>query len=212
MKLNKVESKKNKLVLELKDSSEWFANTLRRLCMSEVPVMSIETVEIRRNDSILYDEMVAHRLGLLPLTTDLGSYKLAGEEEMESQEFLAQSSVKFTLKAKGPGVVYASDLKGKDPKIKPAYPETPILKLTEGQEIELEATAVLGKGKWHTKWSPGHAFFKRLEEPEEGEQPKDFLFTLESWGQLKCEQIVEAAMDSFQQQIKEFDKLLAEIK
>lgn len=212
MKLSRQKSAKGKLILEIKDASEWFANTLRRLCIAEVPTLAIELVEIHKNDAITYDEILSHRLGLIPLTTDLAGYKLATEEEFESQEFLAQSSVKFTLHAKGPCVVHAKDLKGKDPKVKPVYGEMPIVKLLEGQEVELEATAVLGQGRRHAKWSPCHAYFRRLEEPKEGETATSFLFTLESWGQLSPEEIVESAIEQHNQQLKEFEKLLAEVK
>jgi DNA-directed RNA polymerase subunit D len=162
MKLAKVKAKGNFLELEVKDSSEWYMNTLRRLMVNEVPTMAIEVVEIHRNDSILYDEVLTHRLGLLPLTTDLGSYSMPSAEEIESRDYLAQSSVKLTLEAKGPCIVFAKDLKSKDPKVKPVFPETPIVKLLENQELRLEATAVLGIGKTHAKWSAGHVFYRKI--------------------------------------------------
>jgi DNA-directed RNA polymerase subunit D len=162
MKLSKIKSKDNVFQLEAKDAQDWYLNTLRRVMTSETPVMAIELVEFRRNDGILYDEMLSHRLGLVPLTTDLASYQLPSAEEIESKEYLAQSSCKLTLTAKGPCVVFAKDLKSKDPKVKPVYPDMPLVKLLEGQEIEFEATAVLGIGKAHAKWSPGHVHFRKI--------------------------------------------------
>ena len=53
----------------------------------------------------------------------------------------------------------ASQLETKDKAIKPVHPEMPITKLLKGQNLELEATAVLGRGKVHTKWSPGHIYY-----------------------------------------------------
>ena len=64
----------NKLSLIIKDTTPAFVNALRRIILDEVPTMAIEDVEFRKNNSILYDEMIAHRLGLLPLKTDLKSY------------------------------------------------------------------------------------------------------------------------------------------
>ena len=65
-----------KLSFILRDSNPVFANTLRRLMIDEVPTMAIDDVEFSKNNSILYDEMIAHRLGLIPLKTDLKSYNL----------------------------------------------------------------------------------------------------------------------------------------
>ena len=55
----------------MKDTTPSFANTLRRVVTEDVPTMAIEDVEFRKNNSILYDEIISHRLGLIPLTTDL---------------------------------------------------------------------------------------------------------------------------------------------
>ncbi|MBW2980215.1 DNA-directed RNA polymerase subunit D [Candidatus Woesearchaeota archaeon] len=148
-----------KLSFILKGSTPAFANALRRLITEEVPVMAIEDVELRKNNSILYDEMVAHRLGLVPLTTDLKSYNLPRKCKCKG-EGCARCQLKMTLKAKGPAVVYASDIKSKDSAIKPVYPKLQIVKLLKGQDVEVEATAMLGQGKEHMKWSPGLVYYK----------------------------------------------------
>ncbi len=161
MKITKLAGKGDELVLELQGATPAQANTFRRLMLNEVPVMAIEQVEFKQNSGILYDEMFALRLGLVALATDLKSYSLPTEEEVAKNEYSAKSSVKLTLQAKGPCVVYAKDLKSKDPKVKPIHPETPLVKLLEGQEVELVATAVLGLGKDHAKWSPGLVWYRQ---------------------------------------------------
>ena len=144
----------------IKDTTPAFVNTLRRIMTEEVPIMAIEDVEFRKNNSILYDEMIAHRLGLTPLTTDLKSYNMPEECKCKG-EGCARCQLKLTLKAsKGSGMIYASELKSKDSAVKPVYPKMPIVKLLKGQGLELEATAVLGKGKVHAKWSPCHVYYK----------------------------------------------------
>ena len=149
-----------KLSFIIKGATPAFANTLRRIMTNEVPTMAIEDVEFRKNNSILYDEMVAHRLGLVPLKTDLKSYNLP-EKCKCNGEGCARCQLKFTLKAsKGSGMIYASELKSKDPAVKPVYPKMPIVKLLKGQSLEFEATAVLGKGIVHSKWSPCLAYYK----------------------------------------------------
>lgn len=162
MKLSKHKAKGHFLELEVKESNDWYVNALRRIMMNEVPTMAVEVVAISKNDSILYDEVLTHRLGLIPLTTDLASYVMPSADEEQSGDYLAQSSCKLTLDAKGPCIVYAKDLKSKDPKVKPVHPDMPIVKLLDNQELQLEATAVLGIGKVHAKWSAGHVFYRKI--------------------------------------------------
>jgi len=151
----KKDKKTGRVTFLLKNANPAFANGLRRIMIEAVPTMAIEDVEFVQNNSALYDEIMAHRLGLLPLTTDLKGY----DRKKPEDELSAKNSVKLTLKAKGPCTVYAEDLKSKDPKVKPVFPKTPIVKLLKGQELELEATAVLGVGKDHVKFAPCLAWY-----------------------------------------------------
>ncbi len=160
MRIKKIAGKGNDLVFEVSGLNFAQMNILRRICMNEVPVMAIEDVEYKKNSSVLYDEMLALRLGLVSLATDLKGYTLPAECTCKGAG-CAKCQVQITLTAKGPGVVYAKDLKPKDPKVKPVYPDTPIVKLLEGQEIELVATAQLGLGKEHAKWSPCLAYYRQ---------------------------------------------------
>jgi len=202
IKLLENQEKKNKIIFSLTGVDIAYANTLRRLMGFEVPVMAIEDVEFRKNSSILYDEVLAHRLGLIPLTTDLKSYDLPNECKCKGAG-CASCQVKLTLKASGPGMVYSSDLKSKDPAVKPVFNKIPIVKLLEGQELELEATAVLGQGKVHSKWCPGLIFYK-MPNPDKDE----FIFTVESWGQLNPKEIVLKAIDVYDKQLEEFSELI----
>ncbi len=159
MELKTIEKKKEKTVFLAKGTNVAFLNSIRRIIVDDVPTMAIEEVEVRKNSSVLYDEMIAHRLGLIPLKTDLKSYNLPEKCTCQGAG-CAKCTVKLILKAKGPGIVYASELKAKDPAIKPVFPETPIVKLLKNQELELEATAILGRGSEHVKWSPGLFWYK----------------------------------------------------
>ena len=155
----KADKKNNRLTILFKKTEPSFVNAVRRAILESVPTMAIEDVELRKNSSVLYDEVIASRLGLLPLTTDLESYNLPWKCKCKG-EGCASCQVKLTLEAEGPGIITASEIKSKDPKIKPVFPETPIVKLLKGQKIEIEATAMLGTGKMHAKWSPGHVWYK----------------------------------------------------
>lgn len=229
MNVSKIGGKGNVLELEFKDATPAVMNTLRRLLSGEVPTLALEVIEIRKNGGILYDEVLAHRLGLLPLVTPVGDYSFPTQEEVTNQEYSAKSSVKATLVAKGPCTVYAKDIKFKDPKVKPVFPETPLARLLEGQEIELEATAVLGKGTEHTKWNPGLVYYheipklkgKSLPVMDEqgliaaGHDSDDFetgtghyYLRIEAWGQLKPTEMLTLAIDEFNKTLKEFDGLV----
>ncbi|MBI5003396.1 DNA-directed RNA polymerase subunit D [Candidatus Woesearchaeota archaeon] len=158
MEIRILEKAKDKMYLSfmIRGTTPAYANTLRRLMVGEVPTMAIEDVELFKNSSPMYDETVAHRLGLIPLTTDLKSYRMKKGPEDDGA---AACETTLTLKAKGPCTVYASSLKAKDPKVVPAYPDMPICILLKGQELELQAVAILGKGRTHTKWSPGLVWY-----------------------------------------------------
>ncbi len=170
IELIKKDKKTGRVTFLLKGSTPAFANSLRRIMIEAVPTMAIEDIEFAQNDSVLYDEVLAHRLGLIPLTTDLKGYEVKKPED----ELSAKNSVKLTLKAKGPCTVYAEDLKSKDPKVKPVHPKTPIAKLLKGQELELEATAVLGVGKTHVKFSPCLAWYNYKPKVSVNNSHKDF--------------------------------------
>ncbi len=129
-----------------------FVNAIRRVATVEVPTMAIETVEILKNDAKIFDEALAHRLGLVPLTTDIDSMVIASECDCE--DGCPRCSVSLLLKEIGPKTVYSGDLKSQDPEVVPYYDTIPLLKLKEGQEVELIAVANLGKGLDHAKWEP----------------------------------------------------------
>jgi DNA-directed RNA polymerase subunit D len=161
MKIKKLneDKKTGKLSLLIEGTDEVFANTIRRMIIEEVPVLAVEDVEIRENNSALYDEMLALRLGLTPIKTDYSSYNLP-EECKCGGAGCAQCQLKIELKSDKPGVVYAKDAKSTDPKCTFVYPKMPFVKLIKDQKIDLTMTAVMGKGKVHTKWTPALVYYK----------------------------------------------------
>ena len=159
MDIKLIRKQDNKLVFLLKDTDAVFANALRRIMIAELPTLAIKKVTFVKNSSALFDEIVAHRLGLLPLITDLDSYVLPEKCSCKGAG-CAKCQVTFTLKAEGPLTVYASDLKSQDPKIKPVFSKMPIVQLLKDQELEFEAVATLGVGKEHAKYTPGLIYYK----------------------------------------------------
>lgn len=125
---------------------ESLANAIRRY-LHQIPIIAIDEVEISKNDSPLYDEIIAHQMGLIPLKMD----KTINEK----------TSPKLKLSQKGEGMVYSGELKGS---VKVVYDKIPITFLEKGQELEIVALIKPGKGDEHSKFSPGLMFYRNLSE------------------------------------------------
>jgi len=134
-----------------------FVNALRRIMLTEVPTMAIDEIVILENSSILNDEILAHRIGLIPIKTDLDSYGLPEECKCES-EFgcnLCRSSLTLETEATDKTLtVYSGDMKPENPDIAPVSDKIPLVKLAPEQRVKFEAYARLGKGRKHAKWQP----------------------------------------------------------
>jgi len=132
-------------------------NALRRIMLTEVPAMAIDELVILENSSMLNDEILAHRMGLIPLKTDLDSYNLPEECGCKSEFGCNLCRLTLTLEAEATEktiTVYSRDLKSENPDVTPVSEKIPIVKLALEQKIKLEAYARLGKGKDHAKWQP----------------------------------------------------------
>jgi len=132
-------------------------NALRRIMVAEVPSMAIDEVVVIENSSMLHDEILAHRLGLIPLATDLDSYNLPEECSCKSEMGCNLCRVSLTLDVEaGENVktVYSGDLVSENPNVRPVSETVPIVKLAPDQRLKIEAYARLGKGEKHAKWQP----------------------------------------------------------
>lgn len=132
----------------------YFVNALRRTLLAEVPKLAIEKVVFYDNTSALFDEMVSHRLGLLPIPTDPSTLNLKGQRDAEGKPTYV---VRYTLTKEGPCTVYSGDLEPEDKRFAIADPKIPIVDLLDGQRLILEAEAILGDGTQHAKWQVCHA-------------------------------------------------------
>ena len=227
-----VQKSENKIVLRM-DANETLANSIRR-SVSEIPVLAIDEVEIYKNDSALYDEMVAHRLGLVPLKT---------EKSMN-----AKTSIDLKLSKTGPCTVYSSDLSGSADIV---HDKIPITILGEGHKLELVATAKLGKGIEHAKYLPGLCYYRHilqvksspqndkivqaskglikpekkgsnwlcdLDEASEKEiteidkeavtNSEELLLVIESYGNMPAKELLEKAIVALEDNLDEFEKAL----
>ncbi|WP_456374149.1 DNA-directed RNA polymerase subunit D [Methanocaldococcus sp.] len=165
-----------------------FSNAIRRIMISEVPTYAIEDVYIYENSSSMDDEILAHRLGLVPI---------------KGKPLLENEVIKFTLEKEGPCVVYSSDLKSDNGEV--AFKNIPIVKLSKGQKIQIECDAVPGIGKIHAKWQPCNAVYKQLSEDE-------VEFLVETFGQMEAEEILEEAVKILKNKAESFLKQLEQIE
>ena len=143
----------DEMIFIVRDAEVPFINAIRRVAMVNVPKIAIEDVNIIVNDSAMFNEVLAHRLGLTPLVSDLDALEgLSLPEDDDWEEF--SNGIMFYLKEVGPKVVYSKDLKSSDSRIKPVYDTIPLVKLKEGEKLDIEAVAKVGYGKEHAKWIP----------------------------------------------------------
>ena len=71
MKVDVTELKSKKAILKIEDTKPYFVNSIRRIMLSELPKLAVDDVIVYDNTSALFDEIIAHRLGLVPIPTDL---------------------------------------------------------------------------------------------------------------------------------------------
>jgi DNA-directed RNA polymerase subunit D len=164
MEIEVLEKDTQHIKFMLKGTRASMANALRRMMISEVPTLAIEDVIIVENTSPMYDEVLAHRLGLVPVKTDLEMFSRPEECECKGVG-CPHCQVVFTLDKKaveGPATAYSGDLKSQVPQVEPASPRIPIVKLSRGQHVVLEAYARLGTAKEHAKWQASIASYKYL--------------------------------------------------
>ncbi|XP_050406507.1 DNA-directed RNA polymerases I and III subunit RPAC1 [Patella vulgata] len=192
------------------------ANAFRRILLVEVPTMAIEKVFMYNNTSIIQDEVLAHRLGLIPIRADPRLFEYRAEGDMEGT---AEDTIEFQLKVKcsrnkeakeatAPDEMYKDHkvttkyLKWvpvgnqseifKEGDIKPVHDDILIAKLRPGQEMDITMHCVKGIGKDHAKFSPVATASYRLlpeiilTEPIEGERAER-LQTLFSPGVIQVE-------------------------
>lgn len=213
------------------------ANAIRR-SVGEIPILAIVEADVYKNDSALYDEVIVHRLGLIPL---------------KNQKMKTGQSIEMKLKAKGKGEVTEVLANGLSGDV--VYPETPIVLLGDEQKVELVARAKAGKGIEHARFMPGLAFYKhlpRIKISGEGEKQSELaeiypevfemfgntlkvknatvcdldqedmadypgisvefdnhlVFTIESWGQIEAKEIFSEACKTLKKNLSEVSKTI----
>jgi len=155
LKFELIELREDRIRFLLSGVTAAFANGIRRACMSEVPVLAIDEISIYDNTSVLFDEQISLRLGLVPLQAeDLDQFSRPEECQCEGAG-CPGCRIDFMLSAAGRGTVYSKDIQFTDPTIKPAFDKIPIVILGEGEKLVIEGFATKRVGKDHAKWQAG---------------------------------------------------------
>jgi len=233
--MEKIQKNENQIVFKT-NLDESLANAIRRY-VNRIPVLAIDEIEITKNDSVLYDETISHRMGLIPL----------------KNKKVPEKGVELNLNTKSEGIVNSGEIKGTEI----VYENIPIVILNKGQELDIKATAKLGRGIEHAKWSPGLIFYRNVceiildkslkeeikkicdnEIREKGEKiividdkkqevcdvcegisqrykkefetktTEELIVTIESWGQMSTEKIFKESVEILKKDLGEFEKEL----
>lgn len=233
--MEKIQKTDNQIVFKI-NLNDSLANAVRRY-VNQIPVLAIDEVEITKNDSVLYDETISHRMGLIPL----------------KNKKVPEKGIELKLDVKSEGIVNSGEIKGTEV----VYEKIPIVILNKGQELDLKAIAKLGRGIDHAKWSPGLMFYRNVceivldkslkeeikkicdnEIREKGDKiiivddkkqeicdvcegisqryKKEFetnsinelIVTVESWGQMSVEKIFRESIEILKKDLSEFEKEL----
>ena len=198
-----------KMSVKLKGVPLQYANALRRICLNGVTVFAVDTVDIIENSSVLPDEGLAHRLGLIPLKTDLSRFNEPSKCDCHSETGCSNCKVMLVLDSGDSDVtrsIFTSDLSSEDDSVKPTADNIPIVQLAPGQKIKLECYARLGRGTEHAKWNSAN-ISTLTDTDKEGES----TLTVESTGALEPEQIILAGVDEVNNKLGEFKDMISQI-
>ncbi len=174
MKIESANLSDNRAEIILSDVEPHLLNAFRRALMVDVPKMAIDKVEIHlgaisdengrtyESTTPLFDEIIAHRLGMIPVPTDgeaLINGHLKPADECDCSGTGCQNcQVMYSLNKRGPATVYSGDLEPLgDEKLKTKDAKIPIVKLTEDEGILIYAIAHIGTGDMHARWQAVHA-------------------------------------------------------
>ena len=189
-----------KISVKIKGVPLQYANALRRICLNGVPIYAVESIDILENSSVLADEGVAHRVGLIPLKTDLSASKDGNENDKIM--LTLDSGVSDETRT-----ILSGELKSQDESVIPTSNDIPIVTLAPGQSIKFEAYARLGKGTEHARWNSANV--ATLTDTEKDDEK---VLTVESTGALNPKHIILSSVEQLSNKLSEFKTIISEIK
>ena len=187
-----------KISVRLKGVPLQYANALRRICLNGVPIFAIDTVDVIENSSAMMDESIAHRLGMIPLKTELSRFN-----EPDSRVLLVLDSGN----KENSETVTSADLLSQDEVVKPSSNKISIAYLAPGQKIKVEAYARLGRGTEHAKWNSSNVSILT-----HTDKNNEYDLTVETTGALEPKEIIIAGVDELAKRLEEFKEILVNFK
>ena len=189
-----------KISVKIKGVPLQYANALRRICLNGVPIYAVESIDMLENSSVLADEGVAHRVGLIPLKTDLNASRDGNENDKIM--ITLDSGVSDETRT-----ILSGELKSQDESVIPTSNDIPIVTLAPGQSIKFEAYARLGKGTEHARWNSANV--ATLTDTEKDDEK---VLTVESTGALNPKHIILSSVEQLSSKLSEFKTIISEIK
>ncbi|XP_033469100.1 DNA-directed RNA polymerases I and III subunit RPAC1 isoform X3 [Epinephelus lanceolatus] len=186
------------------------ANAFRRILLAEVPAMAVEKVFIYNNTSIVQDEVLAHRLGLIPIKADPRLF--------EYRNTVYSRDIKW-VPIGNQADVFADSIIG------PVHDDILIAQLRPGQELDIIMHCVKGIGKDHAKFSPvATASYRLLPditllEPVEGEKAERLkccfsrgVIDIEDVNGKKVAKVVNSRLDTCSREVLRHNDLKNVVK
>lgn len=189
MEVEVVEDGEDVMKLELTGANPAVANSLRRAMNSLVPTLAVKHIDIVKNESALFDELLASRVGQVPIEVP---------DSLDDEE-----SVHIAANVEGEGEFVASDIKT-DRDAEPVQDDLLIADLKDGQSIEFEGEAVLGRGREHAKHQGGTVGYEKTGEGE-------FTFRIETTSGYSNQELYDAAIEELERQLNEFAEAAEEL-
>ena len=202
-----IEQSERKIVVKLKNVPIQYANALRRICLTGIPVFAIDDVIIIENSSVLADEGIAHRLAMIPMKTDLTRFIEPSDCDCHSDVGCSRCRVMLMIDSGATDTtrtITSAELTSEDDVVKPVSDKIPIIELAPGQKVKLEAYARLGRGTEHAKWNSA-----TVSVLTETTNPHDHILTIESIGALTPGQIVVGGVEELAKRLDVFKQVIS---
>jgi DNA-directed RNA polymerase subunit D len=190
VKLEILNEEDDVLEAQLSQANDAIANTLRRAMTVKVPTLAIKELHINQNESGLFDEVLANRMGQVPFTVP--------------QNIDEDDTVHIAVQKEGPDKVHADDIKADNDEAEPVNPDALIVELKEGQEVTLEGEAVLGTGEQHAKHQGGTIGYQKTGDNQ-------YVFRIESTSGHTNQELLQAGIQQVQEELDQFEEAVEEL-